>query len=103
WLSRCGPDSGVTIFSCGPAQTLRGEPDPFERGLFSVTEKMVGLMQEDRSPFVIVRRKLKELRVKRDYFEGKIRCCVSIAMAHVTIPPVVRAAIGHQMTQHKCV
>src|SRR6266849_8789113 len=58
---------------------------------------MTSLMEQHGGALFIVNRNVKEFRVERNYLERKVSGGVSIAMANVSVPPVVRAAENRQV------
>ena len=56
-------------------------------------------MEQHGGALFIVNRKVKEFRVERYYLERKVSGGVSVAMANVSVPPVVCAAKDCQAFQ----
>jgi len=54
-------------------------------------------MEQHGGALFIVNRNVKEFRVERNYLERKVSGGVSVAMANVSVPPVVRAAENRQV------
>src|SRR5260370_1448685 len=58
---------------------------------------MTSLMEQHGGALFIVNRNVKEFRVERNYLERKVSGGVSVAMANVSVPPVVGAAENRQV------
>ncbi len=58
---------------------------------------MTSLVEQHGGALFIVNRNVKEFRVERNYLERKVSGGVSVAMANVSVPPVVRAAENRQV------
>src|SRR5260370_41906277 len=58
---------------------------------------MTSLMEEHGGALFIGNPNVEEFRVERYHLERKVRRGVSVAMANVSVPPVVRAAENRQV------
>jgi hypothetical protein len=62
---------------------------------------MTSFVKQHRSTLFIVNRNLEEFRVECYYLERKVSGGVCVAMANVSIPPIVCAAKGREVFEEK--
>jgi hypothetical protein len=84
-----------------PSQTPLVVPGRLKRCVLAVTHQVTSFVKQHRGALSIVDRHFEKFRVKSDDFEGEIGGSVCVAMPNIPVPPIVRAAKGHEVFENE--